>query len=430
VGLIKILESKKFDNCLIKDDTNNVSVNKDNQTKMTIPYAVGYDMIRGEMVIADVAKFPHLIVGGATGFGKSSALHCLIMSIVYKQSPDKVRIMLLDFGPSKLNFFNKTPHMLGATVEIGSEVKGLEYLSILKEEMKRREIILNRNNKTFDKLPSIVCVIDEFPTFIRAITKSTGNKNAHELITEILDRARKTKIHIVLAANNSSKINIGINLTSLPAAIAFKCTTWRDSMTILNEPDASQLTGIGSMYFKSYLHEGLVRLQGAYIEPDEIKKRLNNMEFDYSCRNRFRLEGLNDSRIPNENNDNLEFNDAHYDTANDIIDDQDNLRELVLADANERKLADIILWALKRKNFSNNQIKKEFRMGYDKADRFLTKLELLKLVTELREGTRLARNVIPKCFDDLSNEAVSLLIRCGYTRRDVEKVFNIQKEVK
>ena len=97
-SLIKILESIQF-----------------KESEMDIPYAVGYDMM-GKMVIADVTEFPHLLIGGGTKSGKSSAIHSLLMSIIYKQSANKVKLLLFDFGASDIKVYDKVPHMLRPTI--------------------------------------------------------------------------------------------------------------------------------------------------------------------------------------------------------------------------------------------------------------------------------------------------------------------------
>lgn len=119
-SLIKILESTKF-----------------KESEMDIPYAIGYD-IMGEMVIADVAEFPHLLIGGASGFGKSSAIHSLLISIIYKQSADKVKLLLFDFGASGLKMFDKVPHMLQPTIRTSETEKGRQCLLWLQKEMEER----------------------------------------------------------------------------------------------------------------------------------------------------------------------------------------------------------------------------------------------------------------------------------------------------
>jgi len=106
------------------------------ESKLEIPYAVGYD-IMGEMVIADVAGFPHLLIGGVTNSGKSSAIHSLLMSIVYKQPADKVKL-LLNFGASGLKMFDKVPHMLRPTIRASEIEKGRQCILWLQKEMDNR----------------------------------------------------------------------------------------------------------------------------------------------------------------------------------------------------------------------------------------------------------------------------------------------------
>ena len=115
-SLRKLLESSQF-----------------RESKMKIPYAVGYDML-GDVVIADIAEFPHLLIGGTTGSGKSSAVHSLLMSIVCKQKADKVKLLLLDFGASGLKMFEKVPHLLTSVITISEMERGKQCILKLKQE--------------------------------------------------------------------------------------------------------------------------------------------------------------------------------------------------------------------------------------------------------------------------------------------------------
>lgn len=144
--LIRMLESQQF-----------------KENKMEIPYAVGYDMM-GDMVIADIAEFPHLLIGGTTKSGKSSAIHSLLMSIVYKQPADKVKLLLLDFGSSRLNMFMNVPHMLIPSKIIRDALEGQKAMLLLQEEMEHRLKKLDSvDARSYDieygKIPSIVCVV-------------------------------------------------------------------------------------------------------------------------------------------------------------------------------------------------------------------------------------------------------------------------------
>ena len=394
-SLIKILESPEF-----------------RESKMEIPYAVGYD-IMGEMVIADIVKFPHLLIGGASGSGKSSALHSLVMSIVYKQPPSKVKLLILDFGASGLNMFNQVPHMLTPVV---TEIeKGWQCILILREIMEDRLKILNSidprdRNSQFKKWPFIICIIDEFPNFIMELSAGKNNKMSYMLLMDLLARARKVKIYLVLAAQDASRGNISIKNTNIRAGIAFQCTTWRESKDIIGVPGAENLFGEGSLYFKCPELEGIKRAQGSYMSPEEIMDTLNNMEFDYDD-----TEWQYDA---------LDFELKTLAEINSIESGSDGL---ILEDTPEKKLAEIIMWTLKQDEISNKKIMDEYGMGYVKANVFLKDLETFKLVTKLKKGSKRPRNVIPKRMEDIPVNVKDYLKEYGYTESDIKEALNKTK---
>lgn len=392
-SLLKILESPKF-----------------NESKMNLPYAVGYDMM-GEMVITDIAEFPHLLIGGTTGSGKSSALHSLLMSIVCKQSANKVKLLLLDFGASRLKMFKDTPHMLWPVITVSEIENGRQCIMALRSIMEERLAELDsfderKRDKVVEKWPSIICVIDEFPTFIRKLTAGKENKLSYRLLADLLERARKIKIHLILTAQDASKGNIEIKMTNL-AGIAFRCTNPFDSRTIIDSPEARHLSGKGSMYFKSEQHEGLLRLQGAFMPPQEIMDMLDDMTFDYA-----------DGKI--------EYNEVKFEPivlpgVNKVIPQAESSNH---QDTHEEVLAKLVIWLLGQDKISNNQIKDHFEMGYNKAKVFLSELEAANLVTNQKKGSKLPRTVIPKSMDDIPVKVMGLLMGCGYTEDDVKNALN------
>lgn len=359
-SLIKILASQEF-----------------RESNMEIPYAVGYD-IMGEMVIADVARFPHLLVGGTSGSGKSSALHSLLMSIVYKQPANKVKLLLLDFGASGLKMFDKTPHILCSTVGASEIEKGRKSIMWLQSEMenrlKRKDSFSEKEfTKESLKWPSIVCVIDEFPSFIRQLTDGKGNKKASAIIEDLLARARKVKIHLILAAQDTTQNGIGIKNINLAAGIAFQCTNWHTSKAVIGEPDAINLSGKGSMYFR---HDGLRRLQGSYMPPEEIIDTLDKMEFT--------TDGAYEDVS-------LEFGQLDMPLRNHEL-RSDNLN---LEDEDDKILIGIVRLALDSGEISNKQIKDNFHMGYDRAEHFLGCLEAEEIVPPKQGRSKLARPINP-----------------------------------
>jgi DNA segregation ATPase FtsK/SpoIIIE-like protein len=206
-------------------------------------------------------------------------------------------------------------------------------------------------------------------------------------------------------AQDSTKGNIAIKMTNLGAAIAFRCTNWRGSHAILDAPDAVKLYGKGLMYFKCEQHEGLLRVQGSYMEPVEIMGRLDNMEFDHASKDEYIIDGLDEPALQPK------FGDIDSENA-------------IPYDVHERKLAEIIIWALSKDWISNNQIKKKFEMGYDTANKFLDELEAFGLVAKLREGTKLSRAVIPEQIEDIPTEVAGLLAKHGYTEDDIKNALN------
>ena len=353
-NLIKILESAKF-----------------KESEMEIPYAIGYD-IMGEMVIADVSEFPHLLIGGASGFGKSSALHSLLMSIIYKQPAEKVKLLLFDFGASGLKMFDKVPHMLQPTIRSSETEKGRQCLVWLKKEMEER---LKKKDSfeekkfmvEFKKWPSIVCVIDEFPAFVRQLTEGKGNKNAHIIIVDLLERARKVKIHLVLAAQNASKGNIKIGTTNLGASIAFKCKTRYDSEAIIESSDAVTLSAKGAMYLKCYLYDELKRVQGSFMPPIEIMDMLEEMEFHHDDNKKLY--------------DEIKFISQPLPKTSIDVEDSDSS---VPEDASDELLEQIIMLALKKGKISNKFIMSNFEMGFERANGFLKSLEEVGIIEKLR----------------------------------------------
>ena len=382
-SLIRMLESQQF-----------------KESKMEIPYAVGYDVM-GEMVVADIAEFPHLLIGGTSGSGKSSAIHSLLMSVVCKQPADKVKLLLLDFGSSRLNMFAKVPHMLTPGKIIRGATDGQQAMLLLQEEMERRikrldSVDARHYDAELGKLPSIICVIDEFPAFIQQSSGGRGGKRVSTVITDLLARARKVKIHLILSAQDATQGGIEIKNTNLPAGIAFRCTSWTTSKAVIDAPDAAKLSGKGAMFFRCDQYDGLRRLQGAFMPPDEIMDMLDTIDFT-------------------QNNDGKKYDDVSFPlgasqgiTQSGSPSATNNTQ--IAEDDDTQRLIEIARWIRdsKRENVSNKQLKDNFGMGYDKANRFLRLLEAAGIISKQKKGTKLPRTVNPDKLEEFLNS-------CGRT---------------
>lgn len=368
-SLSKILESDEF-----------------RHSNLELPYAVGYDVM-GDMVIADIAEFPHLLIGGTSGSGKSSAIHSLLMSIVTGQPAEKVKLLLIDFGSSDLNIYESTPHMLVPAIKTHEIEKGRQYIlwlqRLMEERLKKKDSVGVKNEKEeLARWPYIICVIDEFPAFVSQLNAGKGNKDSHKIIEDILARARKVKIHLVLSAQDATKESICIKNTNLGAGIAFRCTNWRDSKAIIDDTVATELSGIGSMYFKYVHFEGLKRMQGAHMDwIEDIPRELNRLKGKYRQPDRIYenielpfIQGADGVEIVQS------FSATNKDAETNMDSDEDILLEIVewLSDTNANKL-------------SNNNLKKKFECGYDRAQGFMDMLESHEII-DAQKG-KLPRNV-------------------------------------
>ncbi len=356
-SLIRILESDKFQ-----------------AAKAKIPYAVGYDIL-GEMVIADVAEFPHLLIGGASGSGKSCGIHSLIMSIVWKQPVERVRVLLFDYGASGLKIFKNVPHLLTPVLTAGEIEESRQSILWLQKEMERRlkikdSLDIKNQKKEMEKWSFIVCVIDEFPAFIRQLI-SEGYKETGKIIDDILARARKVKIHLVLAAQDATKDNIKIKNTNFGAAIAFKCMNVYASQAIIGEATATKLSGKGAMYFKCDEFNGIKRLQGAFMPEEEIMDKLEHIKFQQS------KEGYNVMQCEVPVYSKLTCSTDVPDLKND----------------NSDKMIRLVKYIQSQNKISNNMIKKFMHVGYDVADKYLKDLEEKGFISPAREGVKLPREI-------------------------------------
>lgn len=364
---------------------------------MWIPIALGYDM-KGTMRFADLAKFPHSLYGGATNSGKTVGLRSLIVSIVAKQPVNKANLLIIDTGASGLDLFNPLPHLSCPIVkEIETAVK---VMLALTNEMKRR---VSMPSDELRLLPAIICIVDEYVSLITSMGNTKDRKVLTDSISNLLRKGRHSKIHMVLATQESAKQDMLINCNSLNARMAFACSDFYSSRSILGEGGAEKLPGKGAMLFKSLEQPKPLCLQGAFISTEGIKRiilRINSTTHNFS--NKFVIEESDTLQMPIVETDVLEQRTS-----------KDN-----------KELADIIMWALGRKNVSALQIIEQFRMG-NRAYGIVDDLCNMGIV-----GNQFAnqpRKVIPKTVEDLSSETVAFLERHGYALETISEIFTSMK---
>ena len=238
-----------------------------------IPLILGRD-ISGKPVIEDLTQMPHLLMAGATGAGKSVCLNSFILQILYRFSPQKVRLLLVDPKVVELSHYIEIPHLLYPPIIDPS--KALGAMRWLIEEMQRRYELLaevgardlmSYNYKSSSKLPFILLIIDE----LGDLMMSSG-KELEGLIVRLAQKARAVGIHLILATQRpSADVITALIKANCPARIAFQVAQRTDSQVILDSPGAEKLMGKGDMLFKHPGRGRLLRIQAPYISEKEVE---------------------------------------------------------------------------------------------------------------------------------------------------------------
>ena len=270
------------------------------EAKSPVTLGLGHD-IGGHPVIADLAKMPHLLVAGTTGSGKSVGVNAMILSILFKSSPEDARLIMIDPKMLELSVYEGIPHLLCPVVTDMKEAANA--LRWCVAEMERRYKLMSKlgvrnlagyNRKVKDaqlagepildplfvredpddmpdelqKLPTIVVVVDEFADMMMIV-----GKKVEELIARIAQKARAAGIHLILATQRPSvDVITGLIKANIPTRMAFQVSSKIDSRTILDQGGAEQLLGHGDML---YLPPGTslpIRVHGAFVSDDEVHR--------------------------------------------------------------------------------------------------------------------------------------------------------------
>lgn len=239
--------------------------------------------VSGEPVFADIAKMPHLLVAGATGSGKSIMIHSLILSLLYKNSPETLRLILVDPKRVELSVYNHLPHLL-APVIIENK-KAIGALRWLIQEMERRyELLLSagaRDIQSYNKKPASADKKEKLPYFVVVIDEladlmTSYGKEVEGSIIRLAQMSRATGIHLVVSTQRPSvEVITGLIKANITSRIALQVASQIDSRTILDTSGAEKLLGSGDLLFISAEFSKPKRIQGGYITEEEIKKVTN-----------------------------------------------------------------------------------------------------------------------------------------------------------
>ncbi len=246
-----------------------------------VSFAVGKD-IAGKVVVADLARMPHLLIAGATGSGKSVCINTLIMSILYKAKPDEVKLIMIDPKVVELAAYNGIPHLLIPVVTDPKKAAGALNWAVAEmtdryrkfAEMSVRDIkgynrkVEEDKDSSAEKLCQIVVIVDELADLMMV-----APGEVEEAICRLAQLARAAGIHLVLATQRPS-VNVitGLIKANVPSRIAFAVSSGVDSRTIIDMVGAEKLLGKGDMLFYPTGNPKPVRVQGAFVSDDEVSK--------------------------------------------------------------------------------------------------------------------------------------------------------------
>lgn len=313
--------------------------------------ALGKDIF-GNPVVTDLSKMPHLLVAGTTGSGKSVFMNSIIISLLYKTSPDDVKMLMIDPKLLELSTYSDIPHLISPVITNPKEAS--DALKKVVFEMERRYKLIAekgaRNITTYNKLvskeerlPYIVVFIDELADLM-----FTAPKDVENAITRLAQMARASGIHLILATQRPSvDVITGLIKANFPARISFQVTSKIDSRTILDTQGAEQLLGMGDMLF---MVPGvkIMRIHGAYVSESEVREVVNFIK----AQREPEYTSFDNIVVPEQKESDTENMDDRDETYKKVIEFASSVGEI-----------------------SISSIQRRFKIGYNKAARIMELLE-------------------------------------------------------
>lgn len=247
-----------------------------------LPFVLGKS-ISGLPKVSAIEKMPHLLVSGATGSGKSVCINTIIMSILYKHSPDEVKLLLIDPKIVELSIYNGIPHLIMPVITDPKKASSSLFWAI--REMERRYKLFEENHvrdissyrdlseidENIEKLPYIVIIIDELSDLMM-----TAASEVEDYITRLAQKSRACGIHLIIATQRPTvDVITGTIKANIPSRIAFAVTSQIDSRTILDMSGAETLLGKGDMLFSPSDAMKPMRIQGAFVSDSEVLRVVN-----------------------------------------------------------------------------------------------------------------------------------------------------------
>lgn len=353
--------------------------------KAKTAFALGKS-ITGKVEVADISDFPHVLIAGATGSGKSVCINSLITSILYKASPQEVKMIMIDPKKVELGVYNGIPHLLIPVVtDPKSAAKALNWCVV---EMKNRYNLLEQhkvknlsgfnrlmeeNETPEEKLPEIVIIIDELADLMLA-----AKNEVEDAINSLAALARAAGMYLVVATQRPSvDVVTGVIKANIPSRIAFAVSSQVDSRTIIDTQGADKLLGKGDMLYAPRGAMKPARIQGCFVDDKEIENIIDFIKSQYTA----------------EYDDDV-IEHIEREIENDVQNEAEEERKSRFSDRDEYFIPAVEL-ILETGQASVAMFQRKFKMGYQRAVRLIDQLEEYKIVGEYK-GTKPREVLITK----------------------------------
>ncbi len=350
-----------------------------------LAFALGED-ITGQPVVTDIAKMPHLLIAGATGSGKSVCINTLITSILYKSTPEEVKLLLVDPKVVELSIYNGIPHLLIPVVTEPKKASAAlnwavrEMLERYKDfaENGVRDIkgynAMKKEKGESDFMPQIVIIIDELADLMMA-----APGEVEDAICRLAQMARAAGMHLIIATQRPSvDVITGVIKANIPSRLAFAVSSGIDSRTILDMTGAEKLLGKGDMLFYPQGMSKPVRIQGAFLSDKEVENIVNFIkkqsltDYDKEIIDKITTDALQSGTESEET-------DAFFDKAVDLV--------------------------IQKQKASTSMLQRQFRIGYNRAARLMESLESQGIVGP-EEGSKPRKVLLTKEeWENMRNES-------------------------
>lgn len=336
-----------------------------------LSFILGRD-VSGEPIFTDIGKMPHLLIAGSTGSGKSITIHSILISMLYKNSPETLRLALIDPKRVELSVYNGLPHLVAPVITQAKKTMSVFRWAI--DEMDRRyETLLksgSRDIQSYNKknsqepLPYILIVIDELADLM-----ANYGREIEGAIVRLAQMARATGIHLILATQRPSvEVITGLIKANITSRIALQVASQIDSRTILDSAGAEKLLGGGDMLFISSDLSKPKRIQGAYIPEEEIGKVVNFIKENNPSYSTEENQETDSSLLESVENENKEGENIFDQYNNNNSDDEDELFEEAVETVKAAQKA------------SASLLQRRLKIGYARAARLLDIMEVKGII--------------------------------------------------